>query len=96
MACHYIFLKDEVEFYEKLKNRDFELIQKMTKCVLSAAQRKKEKIDIFEITFKDGSSMTFSVEKNNYKMFLEKSLNDYIQEEMYEYCSEIKKTIDKL
>jgi len=96
MACHYIFLKDEQEFNQKLIKRDFDLIQKMTKCVVSAIQRKKEKIDIFEVTFKDGNTITFSMDKNEYKNFLEKSLNDFVQEEMYEYCSELKKIIDKL
>jgi hypothetical protein len=33
MACHYLYLKDQREFFSMMKNRDLELIIKMVKCV---------------------------------------------------------------
>lgn len=99
MACHYISLKDEKEFYEKLQKRDFELVHKMTKCVMSAAARKKDKIDIFEITFRDHSVMTFSCPRSNYREFLEHALLDYIKQdttEYYQYCAIIRDQINEL
>lgn len=95
MACHYIYLRDQREFFEKMKNRDIDLIIKMTKCVLSAAKRNKEKIDIFDISFKNMSSMLFSVDSSQYNELLKNCLNDLIEEEEYELCAEIKKQLNK-
>ena len=36
MACHNIFLANEKEFFQKMKDRDPDMIIKMVKCVLSA------------------------------------------------------------
>jgi hypothetical protein len=41
MACHYLQFKDNQEFIRAMKDRDPELILKMTKCVISAVKRNK-------------------------------------------------------
>ena len=43
MACHYLYLKNQREFFDIMKQRDPEIIMKMVKCVLSAHKRNKEK-----------------------------------------------------
>lgn len=96
MACHYLFMKDPDEFNSRLKERDFELVSKMTKCVLSAVKRKKEKVEIFEITFKDSSTLMFDVTREHYRNLLENCLNDFIAKEEYEVCAEIVKCMKKL
>lgn len=96
MACHYLFMKDSNEFYARLKDRDFELVSKMTKCVLSGVKRKKDKVQIFDITFKDQTSLSFDITRENYKNLLERCLNDFIAQEEYETCAEIVKCIKKL
>lgn len=96
MACHYLFMKNSKEFYAKLKERDFELVSKMTKCVIAGIKHKKDKVQIFEITFKDQTTLSFDVTRENYKNLLERCLDDFIAQEEYEVCAEIVKCIKKL
>lgn len=91
MACHHIIMKDQREFFIKMKERDPDMVLKMVKCVISAVKRKKQDIDIFEITFKDSSSMTFGISKSEYKRFLQNCLDDLVAIEEYELCAEITK-----
>ena len=95
MACHCLYLKNQLEFYSMMRQRDPELIMKMVKCVLSATKRDKDKIDIFDITFKDTSSLIFTIDRPQYKDLLTKCLDDMIAIEEYELCAEMKKQIDK-
>jgi hypothetical protein len=95
MACHTLFLKNDREFFSLLKNRDQDLVLKMVKCVLNAVKRKREKVDIFDITFKDTNEMIFTIEKNQYHDMLRKCLDDIIALEEYELCAEVKKVLDK-
>jgi hypothetical protein len=95
MACHYLYLKNQREFFELMKNRDSDLIMKMVKCVLSAAKRNKDKIDIFDISFKDMSGMVFTIDKKQYKELLKNCLEDLVKIEEYELCAEIKKELDR-
>ena len=95
MACHYLYLKNQREFFELMKGRDSDLIMKMVKCVLSAAKRNKDKIDIFDISFKDMSGMVFTIDKKQYKELLKNCLDDLIKIEEYELCAEIKKELDR-
>jgi hypothetical protein len=78
-----------------MKSRDSDIIMKMVKCVLSAAKRNKDKIDIFEITFRDMSELTFSIDKPQYRDLLSNCMDDLIKMEEYELCGEIKKILDK-
>jgi hypothetical protein len=95
MACHYLYLKDQREFFVLMKNRDTDLIMKMVKCVLSATKRNKANIDIFDISFKDMSSMLFTIDKAQYNDMLKNCLDDLIKIEEYELCAEIKKQLNK-
>jgi lipid II:glycine glycyltransferase (peptidoglycan interpeptide bridge formation enzyme) len=95
MACHTLFLTNQSEFFNKLKSREPDLVIKMVKCVLNAIKRKRDKVDIFDITFKDTSELVFSLEKNQYHDLLKNCLNDLIAIEEYEICAEIKKQLDK-
>ena len=95
MACHCLTLKDQREFLQLMKDRDSDLILKMVKCVLSAYKRDKDRMDIFDITFKDKSGMIFTIEKSQYAELLSNCLNDLIIVEEYELCAEVKKIIDK-
>ena len=95
MACHYLTMNDSKEFYLKLKNRDQDIVLKMAKCVLSAYKRSKDKIDIFDITFKTLSEgLIFSIDKSQYKELLSNCMDDLIKMEEYEMCAEIKKILD--
>jgi hypothetical protein len=95
MACHCLHLRDSKEFFELLKRRDPDLISKMVRCVLSAAKRGKDKIDIFDITFKTMDELTFTIDKSQYKEMLSNCMEDMIAAEEYELCAEIKKILDK-
>ena len=78
-----------------MKRRDPDLISKMVRCVLSAAKRGKDKIDIFDITFKTMDELTFTIDKSQYKEMLSNCMEDMIAAEEYELCAEIKKILDK-
>lgn len=95
MACYYILYDTEKDFYAALKDRNKELLIKMIKCVLSAIKRRKDKVDIFEITFKDTSILTFTIDKPQYNELLRSCLEDMIKYEEYELCAEIVKIINK-
>jgi len=95
MACHCLYLENSGEFWSLMKNRDVDIIIKMVKCVISASKRNKDKIDIFDISFKDTSEMTFSIEKKQYKELLKNCLQDMVNIEEYELCAEMKKQINK-
>jgi hypothetical protein len=88
-------MKNQDEFLVRLKNKDSKLIIKMVKCILSAYKKKKSKVDIFDITFNDKSSLIFSINKDNYNELLSKCLKDLEKLEEYELCGEIIKTINK-
>ena len=83
MACHYLNLKNADEFYMKLKNREVDLVLKMTKCVLSAFKRGKDKIDIFDITL-DRRDMLITLKQN---------LQIHELHEDYEGCARISSAI---
>ena len=91
MACHYLFMKNTDEFMVKLRDRDIDLITKMVKCVISAIKRKRPKIDIFGISFKDHTELIFSIAEDQYLLCLENCLQDLIKEEEYELCALIVK-----
>ena len=95
MACHYLTFDTSEEFFKSLKQRDSDLILKMVKCVLSAEKRKKESIDIFEMTFKNLDSLTFTVNKDQYLELLGNCLEDLVKIEEYEVCAEIVKVLNK-
>ena len=95
MACHCLYLKDQREFFTLMKERDSDIIMKMVKCVLSAAKRNKDKIDIFDISFKDMSGMVFTIDKVQYNDLLKNCMDDLIKIEEYELCAEIKKQLNK-
>jgi hypothetical protein len=96
MACHYIKAKNETDFFTRLmKKREFDLVFKMAKCVISAYKRGKKEIEIFDITFDNSESMVFSIDKSNYKELLNNCLEDLISKEEYELCAEIKKILDQ-
>ena len=95
MACHCLHLKDSKEFFALLKQRDPELILKMVKCVISAAKRGKDQIDIFDITFKNMDSLAFGIDKSQYKEMLSNCMDDLIAMEEYELCADIKKILEK-
>jgi hypothetical protein len=88
-------MKDEKEFFLRMKDRDPEIIYKMVKCVLSAYKRKINKLNIFEVVFKDTSYMVFAMERKEFKNFLNNCLQDMVDIEEYEICAEIKKIVSR-
>jgi hypothetical protein len=94
MACWVLTLKNHREFLQMMQDRNSDLILKMVKCVLSAHKRGKDRIDIFDITFKDTSGMIFNIEKSQYKELLSNCMNDLIKLEEYELCADIHKILE--
>jgi hypothetical protein len=85
-------MKDEKEFYAKFKERDPDLLLKAAKSVIKAARRRRPKITIFEVTFKDGSELSFNIEQEEYLAFLNSLVEDLVkmdEPEVYLLCAEI-------
>ena len=95
MASYVLFMKDEREFYNKLKERDPDMIYKMVKSVLHAIENKKPKLDIFEVMFKDMNTLIFTKDKDQYADLLKTCLEDMVKAEQYEICAEIQKVLNK-
>ena len=91
MACHCLHLRDSKEFFALLKQRDPELILKMVKCVLSAAKRGKEQIDIFDVTFKNMDSLSFGINQCQYKEMLGNCMEDLKLGTIYQWARELAK-----
>ena len=53
MASHVLSFKNQEEFFQKIKDKDRDLIVKMVKTVLYAIKHKKPKVDVFEVIFTD-------------------------------------------
>jgi hypothetical protein len=96
MAHHKIHKKDEDDFFDALQNRDFDLVEKLVDSILKAIDKNKKKVDAFEVFFPDGSSLMFTVTKDNYKECLENCISDFAKQEMYEKCTEIIKIINTI
>ena len=95
MASYVLFMKDEREFYNKLKERDPDMIYKMVKSILHAIKYKKPKLDLFEVMFKDMNTLTFTIEKDQYLYLIESCLDDMIKAEQYEICAKMRDIINK-
>ena len=101
MATHVVSFKNQEEFFNKIKNKDKDLIVKMTKTILYAIKHKKPKIDIFEVIFtdpknsKDLRELILTKEKSDYISTLNEIMGDLIKFEEYELCGEIKAIIEK-
>lgn len=95
MAYHVLSLTNEKEFFSLLKARDSELVLNMVKAILKGIKDKRDKIDIFEIIFKDTSELVFSIEKDQYTTVLGNCLHDLEEMEEYELCTSVKKVLDK-
>ena len=95
MAAYYLFMKDPREFYNKLKGRDPEMITKMDKSALHGIKNKKDKIDLFEVNFKDTTTLTFTIEKDQFLEIIKNCLDDMIKLENYELCAQMRDVLNK-
>jgi len=95
MAYHVLSLTNEKEFYSLLKARDPELVLNMVKAILKGIKDKRDKVDIFDIIFKDTSELVFSIDKIQYITVLNNCLHDLEEMEEYELCILVKKVLDK-
>lgn len=91
MASYYLFMENNTEFLTRMKDKEPELIIKLVRCVLSAIKRRKNAIDVFEITFRDHSNLLFSIDKTQYYECLQNYMSKLVELEEYELCAEIVK-----
>jgi len=101
MASHVLSFKNQEEFFDKIKNRDRDLVVKMAKTLLHAIKHRKLKVDVFEVIFTDPRNasdlkeLVFTKERADYLATLEMVMPDLIKHEEYEMCAEIKELLDK-
>jgi protein-arginine kinase activator protein McsA len=97
MASHVIVFKDQWDFFKKIKEKDPDLLYKMSKAIVHAVKTKKVKMDVFEVVFKDLSQpIVFTLDKKDYKVRLEDAMETMIGIEAYELCADMRDAIAKL
>ena len=95
MAAHVLSFKNQSEFFDKIKNKDSDLVLKMVKTILWAIKNKKLKIEIFQVVFSESKEITFSLERKEYLKTLNLQMPKLIELEEYELCSQIQKINEK-
>lgn len=87
--------KNYKDFSTALKNKKFDLIDKITNSIILAVSKKKKSIQVFEIYVEsEGIYYDYIIKDDTYLEFLNNYLEEYIKIEDYMKCAEIKKAID--
>jgi hypothetical protein len=101
MATHVLSFKNKEEFFQRIKDRDRDLIVKMVKTILFAIKHKRPKVDVFDVVFtevkhsQDLKELIFTKHKEDYVPTLKATMKDLIRFEEYELCAEIKQILEK-
>jgi len=95
MASHVVMFKNMKEFFQKMKERDKDMMRKMVKTILHAIKSKKHKVDVFQVIFSDTSDYTFTVESDQYVTCLKNCMGDMVKAEEYELCAQIRDVLQK-
>ena len=86
-----------VEFHKSIEDRDVNFIRSVTDLVINAIDKNEERVTIFSTPDIFGDEiLSFTVNREQYKKLLSKSVNDFEDEEMYEECAIIQEYITKL
>ena len=86
-----------IEFNKSISDRDINFIRSVTDLVIKAIDDNDERVTIFSTPDMFGDEiLSFTVNKEQYKKLLSKSVKDFEDEEMYEECAIIKEYINKL
>jgi hypothetical protein len=96
MACDCLKMKNIEEFFELVKSRDIKLITKMVRCVLNAKKKRLKKVDMFDVTFSDRSSLLFAISEDQYNELLTRCIKDLEKVEEYELCARIVKALNNV
>jgi hypothetical protein len=92
-----ITVKDEDDFQKLIESKDKTLAIEIVKIVLKNLNTKKRFIPVLEIYLETTDVMVdLTVDRNDFVDTLEKNLKTLLDWEEYEWCSKIKKGIDKL
>ena len=90
-------LQNAKEFDELVHNRDIRIAKSIVKNLLKNLHTNKNNIPVLEVNISD-ENVTFHIviNRDNFLDVLEKSLKIYIENELYEECSEIHRGINYL
>lgn len=76
-------------------NKDWELIQELTRLTVIAAKKQLSKLTVFEIHTNEGI-FDFDIECDNYKQILESCIEEYSKLEKFEECVDLLKIKNKI
>lgn len=86
-----------IEFHKSIEDRNIDFIRSVTDLVIKAIDENEEKVTIFSTPDIFGDEiLSFTVNREQYKKLLSKSINDFEVEEMYEECAIIQEYVNKL
>ena len=95
MAAHVVTFKNMQEFFQKMKDRDSDMIRKMAKTVIHAVNTNRKKIDVFQVIFSTTGEYIFTLDSDQYLNCLRNCMDDMIRIEEYELCSQIRDILQK-
>jgi hypothetical protein len=92
-----ISLKTQEEFNNLIKGRDLKISKAIVESILDNIDSKKRYIYVLEIKIEDEETVIdLTVDRQEFVHTLEKNLEIYVENELYEECSVIQQTIKKL
>lgn len=90
-------LQNAKEFDELIHSRDIRISKSMVKNILKNLFTDKNRIPVLEVNIKDENIIYhIVVNRDDFLTVLEKNLKIFIENELYEECSEIHRGIDYL
>jgi hypothetical protein len=92
-----IVCKDEDDFQKLIESKDKNLSIEIVKIILNNLSTKKRFIPVLEVYLETSDVIVdLTVDRKDFIDTLEKNLKTLLSWEEYEWCSKIKKGIDKL
>lgn len=85
------------EFQEMVDNGDFRISKAIVDSILSNLNTKKKNVHIFSVTcIEEDATYDITLERKHFYQTLDENFKFYLEKELYEDCSRIKKGMDIL
>jgi len=84
-------------FVEKFANHDLDVVDELYKNISRGIKNSYKKVSVFEVYCRESEAFyKLSIDHTEYPIALKGCLNTYIENEMYEKCSEVKSLLENI